>query len=74
MPRHPSATTKKPALAGGGEWLLGERQAAGVMLDPVGGGIRGKGFNAQPFQTVPQLAADGMTKPPGQGDAPTPHR
>ncbi len=26
------------------------------MLDPVGGGVRVKGFDAQSFETVPQLA------------------
>lgn len=33
--------------------FLGERQAAGVMPDPVGGRVRVKGVDAEPFETVP---------------------
>ncbi len=54
--RHPTVKTKTPGYDRGWCWLLGKLKAAGVMPDPVGGGVRVKGFNAQPFQTVPQFA------------------
>ncbi len=56
MPRHPRVKTKTPGAGRGWCWLLGKRQAAGVMLDPVGRRVRVKGFDAESFETVPQLA------------------
>ncbi len=46
------AIKQNPRYGRGGRRLLGELQAAGVMVEPVGGGVRVKGFNAESFQTV----------------------
>lgn len=56
MPRHPRVKTKTPSTGRGWCWLPGELKATGVMPEPVGRGVRVKGFNAQPFETVPQFA------------------
>ena len=54
-PDTPRVKTKTPGAGRGWCWLPGELKAAGVMPDPVGGGVRAKGFDAAPFETVPQL-------------------
>ncbi len=52
----PRATTKTPGYGRGEVLLLGKCQPTGVMLNPVGRRVRVKGFDAETFQTVPQLA------------------